>query len=126
MSVLVNNPWIVYAGVFGLIAAVVWLVSELVSGKRSRAEQRLEEFRDPMARKKRDEAAAGVTKNDTMARMLQAASPALSKPLQPKTEKERSKLKLKLGYAGFRGEGAPQIFLMMKIVMLGIGLFLGG
>jgi tight adherence protein C len=126
MNALFSNPWIVYAGVFGLIAAVVWLASEWLSGRRSRAEERLDEFRDPMARKKRDEAGTAIKKNDTMARMLQAASPTLAKPLQPKTEKEQSKLKLKLGYAGFRGEGAPQIFLMMKIVMLGIGLVLGG
>ena len=126
MNALMNNPWIVYVGVFGLFAALVWLAFELLSGRRSRAEERLEEFRDPMARKKREEGGAQVKKSDTMARMLTAASPAFAKPLQPKTEKEQSKLKLKLGYAGFRGEAAPQIFLMMKIVMLGIGVMVGG
>jgi tight adherence protein C len=30
-----------------------------------------------------------------MSRMLEAAAPALAKPLQPKTDKEQSKLKLK-------------------------------
>jgi tight adherence protein C len=126
MTELLTNPWLVQGAVFGLIAAVAWLAIDWLSRSSSRAEQRLEEFRDPMARKKREELASKPKTSDAVSRMLKAASPALSKPLQPKTEKEQSKLKLKLGYAGFRGDGAPQVFLMMKIVMLGIGLFLGG
>ncbi len=43
-----------------------------------------------------------------MARMLEKASPGLAKPLQPKSEDEVGKLQLKLGYAGFRSEAAPQ------------------
>ena len=50
-----------------------------------------------------------------MARMLEASAPALAKPLQPKTEQAMSKLKLKLSYAGFRSEAAPQIFLSIKV-----------
>jgi tight adherence protein C len=127
MDSLLTNPWVVQIGVFGLIAALVWLAVDWFSKNASRAEERLDEFRDPMARKKRDDAASGKTKQSTaVSRMFKAASPTLAKPLQPKTEKEQGKLKLKLGYAGFRGEAAPQIFLGMKIVMLGIGLVLGG
>jgi tight adherence protein C len=126
MNDLLTNPWLVQIAVFGTIAAVVWLAFGWMARGSSRAEERLEEFRDPMARKKREEAGNQPKKADAVSRMLKAASPAFAKPLQPKTEKEQSKLKLKLGYAGFRSEAAPQIFLMMKIIMLGIGLFLGG
>jgi tight adherence protein C len=125
MADLLTNPWLVQIAVFGAIAAVVFLAIGWLARGSSRAEQRLEEFRDPMARKKRDEVGK-PTKSDAISSMLKAAAPTLSKPLQGKTEKEQSKLKLKLGYAGFRGEAAPQIFLMMKMIMLGIGLFFGG
>ena len=42
----------------------------------------------------------------------------MASPLQPKTELETSKLKLKLAMAGFRGEGAPSVFLGMKFSLL--------
>src|SRR4029078_1085656 len=44
----------------------------------------------------------------------------------PKTEQAISKLKLKLSYAGFRSEAAPQIFLSIKFVMLIIGVVICG
>lgn len=118
------SPWMVQVAVFGVIAVIAWMAFDWFTKRRSRAEERLDELRDPMLRKKREE---GATKtNDAMSRMLQASAPALAKPLQPKTEKEQGKLKLKLSYAGFRSEAAPQIFLGMKIIMLVIGLILGG
>ena len=131
MSVLlIGLVWDLYtilaiAGVFGVATVLVWLFFDAFSGKASRAEQRLDDFRDPMARKKRDEL-GGKKKSDAVARMLESAAPSLAKPLQPKSEKEQSKLKLKLSYAGFRSEAAPQIFLGCKFIMLVIGLVLGG
>ena len=53
-----------------------------------------------------------------MTRLLERATPTFSKPLQPKTEEEVGKLKLKLGYAGFRGETATSIFLGLKLIGL--------
>jgi tight adherence protein C len=121
---LTLEPWMVQVAVFGLIAAMVWLAVDWLTTKGSRVEQRLDDFRDPAARKKREEVAS--KKSDAMARMLEASAPALAKPLQPKSEKEAGKLKQKLGYAGFRGEAAPQIFLGMKFILLMIGVVLGG
>jgi tight adherence protein C len=126
MDSLLTNPWLVQIAVFGLIAALAWLAIDWLGRSATRAEERLDEFRDPLARKRRDESGGKAKGNDAVSRMLKAASPTLAKPLQPKTEQEQSKLKLKLGYAGFRGEAAPQIFLGMKIVMLAIGLTIGG
>ncbi|ADB16107.1 type II secretion system protein [Pirellula staleyi DSM 6068] len=119
------SPIMVQIAVFGLIAALVWVAVDFFSARNSRAEQRLEDYKDPIARKRREEAAKKGG-SDAMTRMLEAASPALAKPLQPKTAKEATNLKMKLSYAGFRGEGAPQIFLGAKFVCLIIGLFLGG
>jgi tight adherence protein C len=113
--------WFVALGVFGLVAALAWVMVDWFSGKRSRAEERLSDFRDGSGRKKRDE-----PKKAAMSRMLEHAAPSLAKPLQPKSEKEQSRLKLKLGYAGFRSEAAPQIFLGCKFIMLMVGLVLGG
>ncbi len=130
MSVLLlGQAWDFYTllamlGAFGFAAVVVWLVIDAMSAKSNRAEQRLDDFRDPLARKKREE--GGKKKSDAVSRMLEASAPAFAKPLQPKTEKEQSKLKLKLGYAGFRSEAAPQIFLGCKFMMLVVGLVLFG
>jgi tight adherence protein C len=124
LAALSISHWVVQLAVFGLMAVLAWLTIDWLFRKTSRAEQRLDEFRDPMARKKREE--GGAKKSDAMARMLQASAPALAKPLQPKTEKEASRLKLKLSYAGFRSEAAPQIFLGCKFILLVIGLILGG
>lgn len=121
MGALLSNPILLQVAAFGLIAAIAWLAIDWMSGGNSRAEQRLEDFRDPAARKKRSDG-----KGDNLARMLEAASPALAKPLQPKTEAERNKLKEKLSYAGFRSEGAPMMFQAAKFLLLMTGLFFGG
>jgi tight adherence protein C len=94
-NLLTANPWIIQIAVFGLIAAVAWLAVDWLGGKSSRAEQRLDDYKDPLSRKRREEGAAlGKKKNDTMARMLEASAPALAKPLQPKSEKDIGKLKM--------------------------------
>src|SRR5262245_45418868 len=126
MAEIIQNPWIVQLAVFGLIGALAWLAIDFLSGTGSRAEQRLADFKDPLSRKKRDELGPGKKKQDAMSRMLEASAPMLSKPLRPKTEKEQSKLKLKLAHAGFRSEAAPQIFLGFKFIMLVIGVVFGG
>lgn len=115
------NPWIVYGAVFGLIAAIAWLALDWVGNKSSRAEQRLDEFSDPSGRKRPE-----VKGGSSMSRMLEAAAPALSAPLQPKSEVEQSQIKQSLSYAGFRGESAPSIYMGLKVVGLAVGFFLGG
>jgi tight adherence protein C len=124
---LLDNPWLIQVAVFGLIATVAWLAVEWISARRSRAEERLEDYIDPLARRRREEAVAtGGRKNDAMTRMLEASAPALARPLQPKSEQDIGKLKMKLSHAGFRSQAAPQIFLGIKVVMLAIGVVLGG
>jgi len=61
-----------------------------------------------------------------MTRVLEKASPALARPLRPKTELEASKLKLRLANAGFRSEAAPTVFLGLKFLGLIVGLFSSG
>src|SRR3954454_18020580 len=73
-QILTDNQWIVQLSVFGLIAALAWLAVDWLGAGRSRAEQRLEDFKDPMSRKRREEGGPGKKKNDAMARMLEASA----------------------------------------------------
>jgi tight adherence protein C len=108
---------------FGAFAALAWLVLERVATPKPRAEQRLDEFKDPSIRKRKEAESGGAA---AMTKVLEAAAPALSKPLQPKSEYEVNKLKQKLAHAGFRSEGSIPLFLGMKFVGLLVGAFLGG
>ena len=119
-SVFGVHPWLIYGAALGLIAAIAWLAMDWLSGKGSRAEQRLDDISDPTGRKRVE------TKGSSMSRMLEAAAPALSAPLQPKSAQEQSKLKLSLSYAGFRGESAPSVYMGLKVVGLIIGFIIGG
>lgn len=110
---------LISVAVFIAMAAAAWLVLEWLSPDKGRAEERLDELRDPSLRRE-DQS------NNTVSKVLENAAPRLAKPLQPKTELEASKIKLKLCHAGFRGENAPTTFLGMKFLGLVLGFFLGG
>jgi tight adherence protein C len=116
----INMMWLTVLAAFGAFAAVAWLVAERLISNPNRAAERLEEIRDPRKRR-RDERAALGGKGGAM-RVLEKASPALARPLAPKSEKDVANLKMRLSYAGFRGEAATSIFLMLKLM----GLIAGG
>ena len=100
---------------------------DLVSSRTSSAEQRLDEFKDPKLRRRKEAELGrrGLT-SENMTRILEKASPTLAKPLQPKNEQEVSKLRLRMAQAGFRSEAAPTLFLGLKFAVLIAGMFLGG
>jgi tight adherence protein C len=106
--------------VFGLFAVVSWWLLGVIAGRRSRADERLDEISNPG--KRRDEKG----KKGSVSSVLERATPALAKPLQPKNEQEVGKLKLRLTQAGFRSEAAPSIFLGLKFIGLVAGLFVCG
>lgn len=112
--------------IFGLFAAGAWWLLELFATGKPRAEQRLEEFREPRLRRRDGTKEAKGTRSEAVTKMLAKASPALAKPLQPKSEAEVGKLKLRLVNAGFRSEAAPSIYLGAKLIGLMIGIFMGG
>ena len=121
----INFVYVLPFAVFGAFAAGAWWLLEVLGSSKPRAEQRLDEFRDPRIRKRNEAERAGRAA-DTMAKVLEKATPALAKPLQPKNEKEVGRLKLKLSHAGFRAESAPSIFLGLKFFGLIFGGLLGG
>lgn len=119
-----NVSFIVMIAAFLGAASVVWLLFETFMASKSRAEERLDEMRDPSLRKGR-EIESPKRKNESLGRFVEKAQ-ALAKPLKPKSEFEEGKLKCKLASAGFRGESAPNIFLGLKIAALMAGAFFGG
>jgi tight adherence protein C len=110
---------------FGAVLAAAWLVIDWLSGgRRARAEERLDEWKDPSVRRRKEEGARSTAQ--TVTRVLERATPALAKPLQPASEKDASRLKQRLMQAGFRRQEAPTIFLGLKFLCLCIGFMLGG
>lgn len=110
--------------VFGGIALGVWWLMDMLSGRTSRATERLDEISNPGSRR-REESLKGK-KGDAMSKMLEMATPAFSKPLQPKTALEQNQLKAKLAAAGFRGDSAAGAFLGLKLIGLMAGLLIFG
>ncbi len=130
MSLLAANldlAKLVPFAVFGMMALGVWVVLNWLSAAKPRAAERLDEIRNPNLRKKRQaEDETSAKRADAVTRVLAKASPAFAKPLQPKTELEANKLKLRLSRGGFRNEAAPSIFLGLKLCGLIIGFMLSG
>jgi tight adherence protein C len=116
---------LVPAAVFVAVAALAWWLVDLFTGASPRAEERLDELKNPIVRR-RGEELVNTKKKGQMSRVLAKAAPALSRPLQPKTGEEMSKLKLRLVQGGFRQESHPSIFLGLKFAGLVFGLFVGG
>jgi tight adherence protein C len=124
---IISQSTITQLAIFGAVAATVWWLMDAMARRKPRAEQRLEEFREPNSRKSdllRDVAKGSPT--GAMAKALAKASPALSAPLKPKTEAEVNKSREKLNMAGFRGENAPQMYWALKVLALIAGFLLGG
>jgi tight adherence protein C len=109
--------------IFGLFAVGAWLILETLGARKPRAEERLEELRNPGRRRAGEP--SPIKKGATMSRGLAKASP-MAKPLQPKTAEEEGKLKRRLSEAGFRAENAVGVFLGLKFIGLIIGLTLSG
>jgi tight adherence protein C len=124
-SSLISMQLLTKCAIFGGVACGAWLLLDLLSKKKPRAEARLEDIRDPSRR--RSEIARGVTKrSDGIGRLLEKATPGMAKALQPKTDEEVGKLRAKLNYAGYRGESAPSVFLGLKVIFLAVGFLAGG
>ena len=107
--------------IFGGIVVLVYAVSSLFAKEASRASERLDELRDPTLRNREQ-----LEQKTGMGAMLQKAAPALSRALQPKTELEQNKLKVRLANAGYTSPTAPQLYLAIKVAMMIGGAVFGG
>ncbi len=114
-------PWII----FGAITIGAWAMMAVFSGKKTRADERLEELKDPTIRT-RSEGGTGIGDDENaVGSMFKKAAPTLSKALKPKTELEESNLKLQLANAGFNSPNAAQIYLAIKFSFLLAGVAIG-
>jgi len=111
--------------IFGLFAAAAWWMLEMLASGRPKAEQRLEEMHSPSKRRPLG-GSPSMKETSAVTRLLEKATPTLSKPLQPQDEESQGKLKLRLTCAGFRSESATTIFLGLKFVGLVTGILLVG
>ena len=122
---IMSSPVVMQIAVVGGVAAVVWWLLDVMGSKKPCAEQRLQDIRDPNSRKS-DLLREGKSTSGTMSKMLERASPALAKPLKPKTKQEVSDTRSKLNQAGFRAENAAEVFWSLKMIGLVGGFFVGG
>jgi len=102
-------PWLI----FGAASFFVWALFNLVNSRSNRADERLEELKNPGGRK----AEKGGPQTG-MGKMLAKAAPTLSKALQPKSELEQNELAIRLANAGFNSPAAPNLFLSIKVASL--------
>jgi len=112
-------------GAFGLFAALAFLALEMFTPKKANLEDRLDEIANLKARRRGADGSL-IKKSQNLTDVLAKATPALAKPLQPKTAKEAGLLASRLKQAGFRNEAAPGIYLGLKFLLLLIGLLFGG
>ncbi len=124
-AVLISFDKLLPFALFGLFAVAAFWILEIMAGRSSRADERLEELRNPESAQRRNLPVKNK-KGDAMAKVLEKASPMLSAPLKPKSEIETSRLRQKLSAAGFRGDAATSIFLGSKFIGLMVGLFFAG
>jgi tight adherence protein C len=103
-------PWAVFAA----FACGAWAIVNFLANKSSRADERLEELRNPLMRGKDKSAADDPRGQSGVGTMMEKAAPALSKALQPKSELEQSKLKVSLANAGFMAIGAYTAAVLAK------------
>lgn len=107
-------PW----AIFGMVIVGVIAVVNKLSSDKSRANERLDELRNPHLRNGGDEGTSASS-------LLEKAAPTLSKALTPKSELEENQLKVRLANAGYNSENAPSIFLSLKVALGLFGVLIG-
>lgn len=123
MIAFISSTLLTQLAIFGCVAAGVWFALEFLGGGgRSRAEERLDEFKDLRGKAR----GATAAKHDSMTKLIEMASPKLSAPLKPKDEEAAGKIKHRLQHAGYRSENAVTIFLGVKFLCLLVGFFASG
>jgi tight adherence protein C len=109
-------PW----AIFGICTVGVWALINAFQKDDNRATERLAELRDPAGREKKVKKPGGVGK------LFEKAAPALSKALGSKSELEQNELRVRLANAGYNQGNSAQMYLAIKVAMLGIGALAGG
>jgi tight adherence protein C len=116
-------PWAAAGG----IACLIYALTTMFSGTKSRASERLDELRDPSLR--RGAGGKGKSTGDggggSVSEAIGRAAPKLSKALESKSALEQSNLKVRLANAGYNSPNASQYYLAIKLFSLGGCAMLG-
>ncbi len=123
---LMSSELMVKFAIFGAAAAGAWWLLDILSSKKPRAEQRLDDIREPNTRRSDLLGDSKGSNSNAVTKLLEKASPTLAKPLQPKTDEEVSKTRAKLNQGGFRSQNAPEVYWSLKMIGLVVGFILGG
>jgi tight adherence protein C len=114
---------IVIVCVFLAVGSFAWFAIDFFAGdSQGNAESRLDMLNVSMKQTKD----VKQTKVEKLTKVLEHASPTISKHMEAKTEEERNKLKMRLVEAGFRSEEATAIFLTIKVIAALGGVCLAG
>lgn len=115
-----NPDFIIPIAAAGGITCMVWAVFSMLTRKKSRVSERLEELRDGVRRNSGLRDDQGAVSN-----VIEKAAPALSKALQPTSETEQSNLNIRLANAGLNTPNAARNFLALKFLGLILGVLFG-
>jgi tight adherence protein C len=121
LAELISFKTIFPFAIFGLFAAAAWWLMEMFAGQKPRAEQRLEDLKNP-GRRRQGETAKEASK---VSKVLEKTT-SMAKPLAPTTDEDVGKQKQFLVQAGFRSESAPAIYNGCRFIGLMAGVFLCG
>ncbi len=99
-----------------IVSGVFWLLTTL-SKRNSQAEERLEKIGRPKSLMELELSA--VASRQRFAGLKEAFS-SLGSSMQPQSDLEKNSLRVKLANAGFRSEGAPTIYLGLRVVCLAV------
>ena len=77
-AAIVSHSTVTQIAIFGATAAIVWWILDSFARQKPRAEQRLDEFREPNSRKSDGPRDARSKATGAVARVLAKASPTLS------------------------------------------------
>jgi tight adherence protein C len=113
-------PWAVFAG----IACGAWALMNYLGSRNSRADERLDELRNPLLRG-RGKGGEDPRAQSGVSNMMEKAAPTMARALAPTSELEQSRLKVSLANAGFNSPYATDWYLAIKLASLISGLVLG-
>jgi tight adherence protein C len=117
-----SGNWVLPAAVFGTIMLGTWALLSFLADRDNNPLRRLRRLTPQPA----GDLGGHGNSGDGMMQFIERAAPTLAAPLMPRTEVERSQLKLRLSAAGWRGEHAVRIYLGLRLVMTVAGALLAG
>ena len=126
-AALISMPLLTKVAIFGGVACGAWLLFEIIAKSNPRAEQRLDDFRDPSRR--RGEAAGGSRCYETVGRHGPPVGKGIAQDGQAAAAEDRSRSRQAAREAELRRlprrNGAEHLP-GLKTICLGVGFVAGG